>query len=95
MLTRSFAWLYRLLVNKYGFDAFNSLVFIRGSKLLGRLFYQVGDQKLIDGMVVNGTGYTVRWFSQKGRTMQSGYLYHYITVMVLGLFIFLCWLLLD
>ncbi|CEK11975.1 NADH-quinone oxidoreductase subunit L [Legionella hackeliae] len=95
ILSQRLSWLYRILVNKYGFDAFNNLVFVRGSKALGRFFYNTGDQKLIDGMIVNGTGRTVRWFAQKGRAIQSGYLYHYATVMVFGLFIFLCWLLLG
>ncbi len=92
-LARVFVWPYRLLVNKYGFDAFNDRVFVGGSKALGRLFYRVGDQKLIDGTLVNGTGRTVRWFASKSRVIQSGYLYHYIAVMVLGLFGFLFWLL--
>lgn len=46
-------------------------------------------------MIVNGAGRTIRWFAQKGRNLQSGYVYHYATFMVLGLFIFLCWLLLG
>ncbi|KTC76862.1 NADH-quinone oxidoreductase subunit L [Legionella brunensis] len=94
-LAQKFSWLYRILMNKYGFDALNNLVVVRGSKALGRFFYNVGDQKLIDGVIVNGTGRTVRWFAQRGRAFQSGYLYHYATVMVFGLFIFLCWLLLG
>lgn len=92
-LASVFSWPYRLLVNKYGFDAFNDRVLVGGSKALGRLFYRVGDQKLIDGTLVNGTGQTVRWFALKGHVIQSGYLYHYITVMVIGLFGFLFWLL--
>lgn len=93
-LTQNFRLVYRVLINKYGFDAFNNVVFVHGARMLGRLFYRLGDQKLIDGLVVNGTGHTMKWLSQKGRLLQSGYLYHYITVMVLGLFIFLSWLLL-
>ncbi|MBA2709130.1 MAG: NADH-quinone oxidoreductase subunit L [Tatlockia sp.] len=90
-----FSWIYRLLLNKYGFDSFNNLVFIRGAKALGRLFYRAGDQTLIDGLVVNGSSRSLRWFAQRGRTIQSGYLYHYATFMILGLFVFLCWLLLG
>lgn len=94
-LARSFSWIYSLLLNKYGFDSFNNKVVVAGSKALGRFFYNTGDQRLIDGLLVNGTGRTVRWFAQKGRGIQSGYLYHYATVMVLGLIVFLCWLLLG
>lgn len=93
-LVRVFAWPYRVLMDKYGFDALNDLVFVRGSKMLGRVFYRVGDQRLIDGFVVNGSGRAVNWLALKIRVLQSGYLYHYVAMMVLGLFGFLCWLLL-
>lgn len=94
-LANSFSLIYRVLMDKYGFDRFNDLVFVRGAKLFGQMFYSVGDQKLIDGFFVNGTGRTVKWFATKGRTIQSGYLYHYVAIMVLGVFGFLCWLLLG
>jgi NADH-quinone oxidoreductase subunit L len=94
-LARRCSLIYSILINKYGFDRFNDLVFVKGFKGIGRIFYNVGDQKLIDGLVVNGSGRLVRWFSAKGRTIQSGYLYHYATVMVFGLLGFLCWLILG
>ncbi|KTC91717.1 NADH-quinone oxidoreductase subunit L [Fluoribacter dumoffii] len=94
-LARRFSLIYKILLNRYGFDAFNNLVFIKGSKGIGNVFYSVGDQTLIDGMVVNGSSRLVRWLSAKGRMIQSGYLYHYATVMVLGLLGFLCWLILG
>lgn len=90
-----FSLIYRMLLDKYGLDRFYDLVFVRGLKSLGRGFYTIGDQKLIDGFVVNGSGRLVRWLSSKGRVLQSGYLYHYTTVMVFGLFGFLCWLVLG
>lgn len=91
-LTRIFAVIYTILVNKYGFDALNERVFVHGSNVLGRFFYQVTDQKIIDSWMVNGTGRTLRWIAAKSRGMQSGYLYHYITVMILGVFVFLGYL---
>lgn len=94
-LARKFSFIYKILVNKYGFDAFNNLFFVKGSKGIGTVFYSVGDQKLIDGMFVNGSSRLVRWFSAKGRAIQSGYLYHYAAVMVFGLLGFLCWLILG
>jgi NADH-quinone oxidoreductase subunit L len=92
---RHLSVLYSILLNKYGFDRFNDFFFVKGSKGLGRVFYKVGDQRLIDGLFVNGSGRLVRWFSTKGRAIQSGYLYHYATVMVFGLLGFLCWLILG
>ena len=93
-MAKTFSSIYRILLNKYGFDSFNDHVLVRGSKALGRFFYRSGDQKLIDGMFVNGTGHAVKWLASKGRVIQSGYLYHYIAVMVFGILGFLCWLLL-
>ncbi len=95
MLARVFSWPYRILINKYGFDAFNNLLFVKGTKGVGQLFYKLGDQRIIDGFVVNGSGHLVKWLSGRGRLIQSGYLYHYVTVMVLGLLGFLCWLVLG
>ncbi|KTD34772.1 NADH-quinone oxidoreductase chain L [Legionella moravica] len=93
--SRHLSFLYTILVNKYGFDRFNDFFIVKGSKGLGRVLYAVGDQKLIDGLVVNGSSRFVRWCSAKGRAIQSGYLYHYATVMVFGLLGFLCWLILG
>ena len=93
-IVKHFNIIYRILMDKYGFDAFNDFVFVRGTKALGRMFYNVSDKKLIDGFFVNGTGRTVSWFATRGRLIQDGYLNHYIAVMVLGVFGFLCWLIL-
>lgn len=95
ILARRFSLVYRLLLNKYGFDAFNEKVLLRLTKGFGSLFYEVGDRRLIDGAIVNGAAYTVRSLSRWARGMQSGFLYHYATFMVAGLLAFLCWLLLG
>lgn len=95
LLSQKFPLIYRLLLDKYGFDALNDKVIVPFVKGLGRVFYRVGDQRLIDGFFVNGTAKTVRWMASTGRLMQSGYIYSYATVMVIGLFGFLCWLLLT
>lgn len=94
-LAKHFSLFYRVLVNKYGFDRFNDVFFVKGAKSLGQMFYKAGDQKLIDGAIVNGSARVVEWLSVKGRTIQNGYLYHYVTVMVFGLLGFLCWLILG
>jgi NADH-quinone oxidoreductase subunit L len=84
-------WLWQILDNKYGFDAFNDRVFAGGSRGLGWLFSRVGDRMLIDGLVVNGTARTVGLISRVGRKMQSGYLYHYAFVMIIGVWLLLTW----
>lgn len=94
-LASGFNGVYRLLINKYGFDRFNDWFFVKGARGLGQFFYKITDQGLIDGFFVNGTGRTVKWIAKKARSLQSGYLYQYVAIMVFGLFGFLCWLLLG
>jgi len=88
-IANSFRPIYRLLENKYWADAFNQKVFAGGSVGIGRLLWQIGDVKIIDGFFVNGSALSVRWFSGVVRHIQSGYLYHYAFAMILGLLLLL------
>lgn len=88
-------WLYQILINKYGFDALNDRIFVRGSKAVGSLFSNVGDRMIIDGLVVNGSGRFIQWIAVQSKKLQTGYLYHAALIMVLGVFGALCWLLLK
>lgn len=94
-LKKRFSFLYMIMVKKYGFDDFNQIVFVRGTRWLGHVFYDYTDLKLIDGVFVNGSGKAIRWFSRFARQMQTGYVYHYAFVMVIGLLGFLGWMLLG
>ncbi|NIA53974.1 NADH-quinone oxidoreductase subunit L [Massilia sp. TW-1] len=76
--------IHTLLDNKYYMDKFNEVVFAGGARLLGKGLWQVGDRALIDGLVVNGSAKVVGWFSTIVRTFQTGYIYHYAFVMILG-----------
>ena len=88
-IQQRFQWLYRLLDNKYYFDDFNQKVFAGGSRMIGQLLWKVGDQTIIDGVVVNGTAKTVGIVSKVARHVQSGYLYHYAFAMIIGLWLLL------
>jgi NADH-quinone oxidoreductase subunit L len=92
-LRARFAPVYRVLDNKYWFDWFNEHVVAAGGRALGRLFFRVGDQMLIDGALVDGTARTVGWLASVTRHVQSGYLYHYAFAMVIGLSAMLAYLL--
>jgi NADH-quinone oxidoreductase subunit L len=87
-----FSWLHRILVAQYGFDIFNNWIFVRGARRLSEFFYQVGDLKVIDSGMVDGSGRGVARISQLLRKLQSGYLYHYVFMMIVGLLGFLVWL---
>ena len=88
-----FGFVHRLLENKYGFDDFNQKVFAGGSLNIADKLWSVGDVKMIDGMMVNGTANKIGFFSTLARSKLTGYLYNYAFVMVAGLcamlFIFL------
>jgi NADH-quinone oxidoreductase subunit L len=92
------AWFYEkfhavhtLLDNKYYMDKFNETVFAGGARLLGGGLWNVGDKGLIDGMIVNGSARLVGWFSSIVRQLQTGYIYHYAFVMILGVLATLMW----
>ena len=85
--------LHTLLDNKYYMDKFNELVFARGARLLGGGLWNVGDKALIDGLVVNGSAKLVGWFSTITRKFQTGYIYHYAFTMILGIVLYLGYLL--
>ncbi len=93
MLRQRLAPLYRVLDAKYGFDWVNENVLAAGARALGRLFWRVGDELLIDGALVNGSARAVGWLAAVTRHLQSGYLYHYAFAMIIGLSALLGWLL--
>ncbi|MDH5436826.1 MAG: proton-conducting transporter membrane subunit, partial [Gammaproteobacteria bacterium] len=86
-----FSAVYKVLDKAYGFDDFNDTVFAGGSRSLGRGLWRIGDVKLIDGLVVDGTARTIGWLSGVVRQVQSGFLYHYAFAMIIGLCGLLTW----
>jgi NADH-quinone oxidoreductase subunit L len=89
---RTFKWLHTILIDKFGFDAFNQKVIVAGARALGGGLWRFGDQDLIDNGMVNGSARVVGWLSSVMRYAQSGYLYHYAFAMILGLASLLLWL---
>jgi NADH-quinone oxidoreductase subunit L len=76
--------LYTFFYNKWFFDELYQATFVRAAKGLGDLFWKGGDQKVIDGLGPDGvSALSVRVGRQAGR-LQSGYVYHYAFVMLLG-----------
>ncbi|MHB8948359.1 MAG: NADH-quinone oxidoreductase subunit L [Rhodoferax sp.] len=79
--------IYTLLENKYYLDWFNENILARGMRALGTGLWKGGDETLIDGAIVNGSWKGVAWVSGVIRKVQTGYLYHYALVMILGVFV--------
>jgi NADH-quinone oxidoreductase subunit L len=78
-----------VLENKYYLDWFNENVLARGARLLGTGLWKGGDQGVIEGGVVNASWKVVGMFSAAVRTLQSGYLYHYALMMIVGILLFM------
>ncbi len=79
--------IFNLLENKYYLDWINENILARGARMLGTGLWKGGDQALIDGLVVNGSWKVVGAIAGIARKLQTGYLYHYALVMILGIFV--------
>jgi NADH-quinone oxidoreductase subunit L len=90
-IKQRFGLIYRILENKYGFDSFNEKIFAGGSRFIGNKLWQIGDVKIIDGTLVNGTARLIGRISGVIRQLQSGLIYHYAFAMIIGVFVLLTW----
>lgn len=93
LFARRFSLLYQILLNKYGFDDFNQVVFANGARTIAKNCFEVGDVKILDDQFVNGSGRAIQWASRTIRKIQTGFLYDYAFIMIVGLLAFLVWLL--
>ncbi len=76
---------YRLLLCKYGFDAFYLGPLAGGVRRVAHRLWQDVDSTLIDRWMVNGTAHSMYLLSAVVRRLQTGRLYHYAFMMILGL----------
>ncbi len=76
--------LWTFLYNKWFFDELYDATFVRGARALGDLFWKGGDQKLIDGLGPDGVAAVSRAVGARTGRLQTGYVYHYAFVMLLG-----------
>jgi NADH-quinone oxidoreductase subunit L len=88
-LVSKIGFIHKILLNKYGFDDFNQLVFARGTREIGQVLWKIGDEKIIDGFFVNGAARSVQIISNIVRNVQTGYLYHYAFAIIVGLLVLL------
>jgi NADH-quinone oxidoreductase subunit L len=84
---------YDLLDRKYYFDDLYIKGFAAGGRAFGSFLWSKGDELIIDGAIVNGSANTVKKLAGVMRQLQTGYLYHYAFAMIIGLTLFLGWLL--
>jgi NADH-quinone oxidoreductase subunit L len=77
--------LYNFLVNKWYFDELYEILFIKPSKTIGLFLWKFFDVKIIDGFGPDGVSSLIKKFSIKANKFQSGYIYQYAFIMLLGL----------
>ena len=76
--------IWSFLYNKWYFDELYDAVFVRGARWLGDLFYKGGDQRLIDGLAPDGVSALSYAAGRRTGRLQTGYVYHYAFVMLVG-----------
>ncbi len=86
--------LYNFLINKWYFDELYNLIFVEPIKKIGLVFWKKGDVNIIDRYGPDGLSRLVKIISDKAINFQSGYLYHYAFVMLIGFSILLTYLIL-
>ena len=91
-LAEMFQPAYQFLLNKWYFDEVYDVIFVGFAKWLGRFLWKKGDGAVIDG-TINGVAMgIVPYFTRLSARMQSGYLYHYALIMVLGVVGLVTWM---
>ena len=74
-----------LLGKKWYFDSFYNRIFVLPSLLGGIAFFKLLDKGLIELLGPTGAVSVVSWLSNNIKSLQSGYLHSYVTLLVLGL----------
>jgi NADH-quinone oxidoreductase subunit L len=86
--------LYQFLLNKWYFDELYDWLIVRPAMALGFEFWKKGDGAVIDGLGPDGLAATTTRLSIRASLLQTGYLYHYAFVMLIGVVLLVSWYLL-
>ncbi len=88
-----FSAVHRFVYNKWYFDELYNIVFVKPAFWLGRQFWQRGDVGIIDRFGPNGAAWVVAQGAVAAKKVQSGYLYSYALIMLIGLVAAITWVL--
>jgi len=86
--------IYNFLLKKWYFDELYNLIFVEPAKKIGLFFWRSGDINFIDRYGPDGLSKLIKIISNKAVNFQSGYLYHYAFVMLIGFSVLLTYLIL-
>jgi NADH-quinone oxidoreductase subunit L len=87
----AFRPLYLFSLNKWYFDELYNFLFVRPAFWIGRQFWKKGDEATIDRFGPNGAAAVVQLGSVGASKLQSGYVYAYAFIMLIGLTAALTW----
>ena len=87
--------LYNFLLNKWFIDELYEQIFIKPTKKIGSFFWKQGDQGIIDRFGPDGISKLIKKISDKASLFQTGFIYDYAFVMLIGLSILLTYLILN
>jgi len=87
--------LYQFLQKKWYFDELYDYIFIKLFKNLGLFFWKIIDIKIIDKFGPDGLSSLIKYFSLKASNFQSGHIYQYAFVMLLGFSVFLTYIIIN
>jgi NADH-quinone oxidoreductase subunit L len=85
--------LYRFLTHKWYFDELYDAIFVKPAFAIGRLLWVRGDQRIIDRFGPDGVAAAVAGGARAAGRFQSGFVYSYALVMLIGLAAAAAWFL--
>ncbi len=88
----AFPGVYQFLLNKWYFDELYNLIFVRPAFWLGRVLWKRGDEGTIDRFGPDGISASVIAGAKRLGAVQSGYLFHYAFAMIIGIALFVSWI---
>ncbi|ACI98641.1 NADH-quinone oxidoreductase subunit L [Rhodospirillum centenum] len=83
--------LHGIVFRKYYFDELYDAVFVKPAQSLGRGLWKGGDEAVIDGLGPDGLAAVTRQLAAGASRLQTGYVFHYAFVMVIGLVVLVGW----
>jgi NADH-quinone oxidoreductase subunit L len=83
---------YNFLVKKWYFDELYNLIFVKSFRSIGTFLWKRGDVKTIDAYGPDGVAKVIKNLSDRASSVQSGYLYHYATVILIGVILIVSFL---
>ncbi len=87
----TFQPIYQFLLRKWYFDELYHFLFVRPAFAIGRLLWHRGDEGTIDRFGPNGSAWVVQMGSRVTARLQTGYVYTYAFVMLIGLTAAITW----